>query len=139
MHNSLHALLRVRALALDEAKRDLASALRAEQGAATAVEASEAEIVREAAIAEDPAAGDAQVEAFASWLRIARQRLENAQMGHGRAIAETGRARAALAACRAAHEAARMALERAEEELRLQRLRQEQLALDEIAQHGRKR
>lgn len=64
----LDALMRLRRIAADKARRDLADCLRAESVAAEAVAMITASIEHEAEVATDLAAGDAEVEAFAAWL-----------------------------------------------------------------------
>jgi hypothetical protein len=71
-HDPLEALLRLRLIAVDEARRGLAECLRSESEAAAAVAAIEAAIERETEVATSLAAGDAEVEAFAAWLRRIR-------------------------------------------------------------------
>jgi hypothetical protein len=63
--NPLEALLRLRRVAADEARRGLAECLRVEGEAAAAVAAIAAAIERETEVATSLAAGDAEVEAFA--------------------------------------------------------------------------
>jgi hypothetical protein len=65
----LEALLRLRRMAADEARRGLAECLRAEGEAAAAVATIEAAIDRETEAATSLAVGDAEVEASAGWLR----------------------------------------------------------------------
>jgi flagellar export protein FliJ len=135
MPDPLDALLLLRRLALDEAKRALASALEAEDGAAGAVSAAEMEIAHETRSAEAALdQGDAQVEAFARWLRVARGRLAKLRLSYERAGAETARARAALTAARAAHEAAVLARQERADAATARRLAEEQAELDEAAQ-----
>ena len=71
-HDPLEALLRLRRMAADEARRDLAECLRIESEAAAAVAAIKAAIERETEVATSLAAGDAEVEAFGAWLRRIR-------------------------------------------------------------------
>ena len=71
-HDPLESLLRLRRLAVDEARRGLADCLRVESLAAHAVAAIESAIDHETDVATDLASGDAVVEAFAAWLRRIR-------------------------------------------------------------------
>ena len=64
--------------AVDEARRCLAECLRIEGEAAAAVAAIEAAIERETEVATSLAAGDAEVEAFAAWLRRIRPKQQAA-------------------------------------------------------------
>jgi hypothetical protein len=130
----LTALLRVRRLALDEARRSLADCLAAEATAARSMTEAEAEIVRERATAASLDADDAAVEAFAAWLRVARGRSEQAAAAHERVTAETTRARAIVAVARGSFEAVQAALDRKAADEREERQRREQLSLDEAVQ-----
>jgi hypothetical protein len=62
-HDPLESLLRLRRLAVDEARHGLADRLRVESEAARSVAAIEASIEHETAVATDLASGDAEVEA----------------------------------------------------------------------------
>ncbi len=68
----LAALLRLRRLTADQARRELADCLRAESEAKEAITAIDAEIARETEVATSLAGGDAEVEAYAAWLRRIR-------------------------------------------------------------------
>jgi len=98
----LDALMRLRRIAADKARRDLADCLRAESDATAAVEAIAALIEHEAEVATDLAAGDAEVEAFAAWLRRMRPQQRAAEIAAEETTADTAEARAALAMARAA-------------------------------------
>jgi flagellar export protein FliJ len=98
----LDALMRLRRLSADKARRDLADCLRSESAAAETVAAIAASIEHEAEVAIDLAAGDAEVEAFASWLRRVRPQQRAAEAAVEEATADTAEARAALAMARAA-------------------------------------
>ena len=93
----LEALLRLRRMAADEARRGLAECLRIESEAAAAVAAIEAAIARETAAATSLAAGDAEVEAFAAWLRRIRPKQHAALAAEDEAETATVRARACSA------------------------------------------
>ncbi len=60
----LAALLRLRRLTADQARRELADCLRAESEAKQAIAAIDAEIARETEVATGLAGGDAEVEAY---------------------------------------------------------------------------
>ena len=130
----LATLLRVRRLALDEARLSLANCLDAEAVAVRTITEAEAEIVRERATAASFDTDDTAVEAFAAWLRVARGRSERAAAVHERLMAETTRARAIVAVARGSFEAAQSALEQQAEHAREARQRREQLSLDESVQ-----
>ena len=105
-HDPLESLLRLRRLAVDEARHGLADCLRVESEAARSVAAIEASIEHETAVATDLASGDAEVEAFAAWLRRIRPKQHGAHAAEAEAEASTVQARAVLAAARAAVRAA---------------------------------
>ena len=111
-HDPLEALLRLRRVAVDEARRGLAECLRIESEAAAAVAAIEAAIERETEVATSLAAGDAEVEAFAAWLRRIRPKQRAAHAAEDEAEAATVRARALLGAARAAVRAVEEMLEK---------------------------
>jgi len=82
------------------------------------------------------AAGDAEVEAFAAWLRQMRPKQQAAVAGKQDAEAATAEARAALAAARAAVRAVEELLEQHALAAEAEAERRAQGAIDEIAQHG---
>lgn len=125
-HDPLETLLRLRRLAVDEARRDLAQCLRAEGEAARAVAAIEEAIGRETDAASDLATGGAEVEAFARWLRRIRPKQQAAQAAESAATADTARARALLAAARAAVRAAEVIVAKQALERQAEAERQEQ-------------
>ena len=90
-HDPLEALLRLRRMAADEARRGLAECLRVESEAAAAVAAIEASIERETEVATSLAAGDAEVEAFAAWLRRIRPKQHAALAAEEEAATATVR------------------------------------------------
>ncbi len=102
----LESLLRLRRLTADEARRDLAECLRNEDAATQAIAAIDAAIERETDAATSLAAGDAEVEAFAAWLRRIRPRQHAAHAAEDQAEAATACARIVLSAARAAVQAA---------------------------------
>jgi flagellar export protein FliJ len=111
IHDPLETLLRLRCLAVDQARRGLADCLRVESQAAQAVAAIEAAIMHETDVATNLASGDAEVEAFAAWLRRIRPEQLAAHAAEAQAEAATAQARAILAAARAAVRAAEAMLE----------------------------
>jgi flagellar export protein FliJ len=129
-------LLRLRRLAVDEARRDLAACLRADEEAETAERAAAFAIHREQAAAASLEAGDAAVEAFAAWLPVGRAALEQARLGRAAAEAATVRARLALGTARSASEAAGRMLQVRDGRLRAGQARRDQAALDEAARPG---
>ena len=110
-HDPLESLLRLREVAADQARRGLADCLRVESEAAAAVAAIEAAIQRETEAASSLAAGDAEVEAYAAWLRRIRPKQQAARAAEDAAAAATAEARAVLGAARAAVKAVEQMLE----------------------------
>ena len=129
----LASLLRLRRTAVDAARQDLAGCLSAEDAAARTVTELKTAIAREMDAASSLAAEDADVEAFAAWLRQLRPRQAEAHAAHDRARAETARSRAALAAARTAEHAAEVMLDKHAAERRAEAERGEQRTLDEVA------
>jgi len=130
----LESLLRLRRLAVDEARRGLADCLRAESQAAEALAALEAAIERETDVAADLSAGDAEVEAFAAWLRRMRPKQQAAHAAEAEAEAATAQGRAILAAARAAVSAVEDMLAEHTAERKAEAQRQAQREIDEAAQ-----
>ncbi len=111
-HDPLQALLRLRRITADEARRDIAECLRIESEAAAAVAAIKASIERETEVVTGLAAGDAEVEAFGAWLRRVRPKQRAALAAEDEAATATVRARALLGAARAAVRAVEEMLEK---------------------------
>jgi flagellar export protein FliJ len=130
----LESLMRLRRLAVDQARRGLADCLRIEEETMHAVAIIEAAIERETEAASDLAADDADVEAFAAWLRRIRPKQHAAHLAEDEAEAETAQARVVLAAARTAVEAAEEMLAKHDAARQAEAERQEQHALDEVAQ-----
>jgi flagellar export protein FliJ len=130
----LAALLRLRRLTADQARRELADCLRAESEAKQAVTDIDAVIARETEVATSLAGGDAEVEAYAAWLRRIRPRQLAARAAEGAAVAETTEARAVLAMARAAVRAVEELLTQRGGEERMAAERQAQREIDEVAQ-----
>jgi flagellar export protein FliJ len=134
----LEVLLRLRRLTADQARRALADCLRAESLAAQSVAVVAAAIEHETAAATSLAVGDAEVEAFAAWLRRIRPKQRAAQAAEEQAEAETVRARAVLAAARAAVRAAEDMLEKHVTAAAVEAEHKAQAEIDETAQRSRK-
>ena len=132
----LEALLRLRRMAADEARRGLAECLRVESEAAAAVAAIEAAIERETEAATSLAGGDAEVEAFGAWFRRIRPKHRSAQAAEADAEAATASARAVLGAARAAVRAAEEMLEKHAAAAQAAAERAAQGEIDEIAGRG---
>jgi len=129
----LRTLLRVRRLALDEARLTLASCVATETAAAAAIRDIEDEIRRETERASSLDTGDAVVEAFALWLRRVRDQQTRTAAALREAEERTHEARAVLTACRAAVEAVETEIARRDEVRRQEAARVEQRSVDEAA------
>ncbi len=133
-HDPLEALLRLRRLAVDEARRSVAACVDAEAEAEQAVARLKQAVERETEVASSLAADDADVEAFAAWLRRIRPEQAAAYLARERAETETVRARAVLAAARAAERAVEATLERQAAARQAEAERLAQRDIDEAAQ-----
>ena len=107
----LVALVRLRHLAVDQARHGLADCLRVEGQAAQSVAGVEVAIEIETDVATSLASGDAEVEASAAWLRHIRPKEHAAHVAEAEAKRRTFEARAVLAAARAAVRAAEAMLD----------------------------
>jgi flagellar export protein FliJ len=130
---SLQALLRLRQLTVEEARRSLAECLALEENAEQAAHALEAEIRRETEAACQLGGGDEVVETFAAWLQRMRPVADAADAALEAATLRTSEARAVLSAARAATEATEALLVRQDAERAEAAARLEQHVLDEMA------
>ena len=133
MPDPLDTVLRMRRVTVDDAKRELASLLRAEEVAHSKANALEALIGREGEVAADLAAGDDVVEAYAAWLPVGRANAAAARAASEQVRCEIAKARAALSAARAAAESAQKLLAKREAERSLEANRRSQAVIDEVA------
>jgi len=129
----LDAVVRLREMAVDAAKRGLADALATETAAVQEVQEAEAAIARETTAASQLLTTDADVEAFAAWLPQARQRLQRAEARHRAAAADTALARAGLSRARSALEVAETLREQRAEAARAEAAQRAQSELDDAA------
>jgi flagellar export protein FliJ len=129
----LESLLRLREVAVDEARRGLADCLRIESDAAAAVASIEAAIERETEAASSLAAGDNEVETFAAWLRRIRPKQQAARAAEEAAEAATAETRAVLGAARAAVRAVEQMLENKAKAAHEEAMRKAQGQIDEVA------
>jgi flagellar export protein FliJ len=129
----LRAVLRLRRLALDEARRELGHCLAAEAVAIADRKAAEAAIQTEEQAAAALDADDGAVEAFAAWLPRGRQAIAQAEAGVIRAETATAQARARLTAARAAAEAAEQMMDARFSADHDAQARRDQAALDDAA------
>ena len=132
----LASLLRLRRLTADQARRELADCLRAESEAKQAITAIDAEIARETEAATSLAGGDAEVEAFAAWLRRIRPIQQNGRVAEAATIAQTTEARVVLAMARAAVRAVEELLTQRGAEQRINAEHLAQREIDEVAQRA---
>jgi len=130
----LEALLRLRRLAVDEARRGVAACVDAEAEAARTVARLKEAIERETEVASSLTTDDADVEAFAAWLRRIRPEQAAAHAARERAETETARARAVLAAAHVAERAAEAMLEQQASARLAEAERLAQRDIDEAAQ-----
>jgi flagellar export protein FliJ len=129
----LDVLLRVRRLAVDQARQALAECLTLETAASARCEEIAAAIVEETTAATALTSDDQTVEAFADWLRQTLPLQSAANLALTNAEARTKEARTVLAAARAGVRAVEAILEQKEADRRVRQARGEQHALDEIA------
>jgi flagellar export protein FliJ len=132
----LLALVRLRRLAVDEARRVLADCLRIETEAAGRIRAIDIAISQETEIASALEGDDQVVEEYAWWLRQAQQDRAAAEAGLNAASQRVHEARSVLGASRAAVEAVETLIAERAAEARQEMLRQEQRDIDEM---GRRR
>ena len=130
----LASLLRLRRLTADQARRELAECLHTESEAKQAIAAIDAQIARETKVATSLAGGDAEVEAFAAWLRRIRPSQHGARVAEAAAVAQTTEARAVLAMARAAVQAVEELLTQRAAEERMNAEHHAQREIDEVAQ-----
>jgi flagellar export protein FliJ len=136
-HDPVESLLRLRKMAADQARRELAECLRAESEAAAATAAIKAAIARETEAASSLAVGDTEVEAFAAWLRTMRPQQQAAHAAQAAAEAATSEARAVLGAARAAVRAAEAVLEKNSAVAQAEAARKAQNQIDEVASRAK--
>jgi hypothetical protein len=136
MSDPLAVVVRMREMAVDEAKRALAECLTVEAGAIEALRLLDATIASETDAAGDPMGDDQMVEDFAAWLR--RIGVERRAAVRALEVAEmrSTEARAALGACRAAAQAVSEIVQSREGERKAALERKTQLALEDAARAG---
>ena len=139
MADPLGTLLRLRLLAVDQARRDLADCLRQEAEASEAVRELAAEVERETDVVCQSPGEDSLVENFAAWLRRARADQDAAAKKLLDAELQTQEARAVLTASRSAVETVEAMIDRRAAEQEAEVGRVEQKAVDEAAGRSRMR
>lgn len=128
----LRTLLRLRRLALDEARQTFAACLEQEGTEAGRVRRIERSIQEETDRASSLDGNDVTVETFARWLRRIRVEQEAAEWALREAETRTAEARVVLSASRQAVEAVETEIERRDALERQEGTRREQRMLDEI-------
>ena len=129
----LQVLLRLRGIALDQARRALADRLREEAVAAERSAAIAATIAREAALQAGEPVEHRTVETYAAWLGPAQVAQREAEAATRACAAATAEARASLNTARAETRALEAALAHVQEVREAVALRLEQQAVDEAA------
>jgi flagellar export protein FliJ len=130
MADPLATVLRLRQLALDQARAELAQANRDEAACNAERDARIRELVREAR-AGPRAAEDALFGSFAAWLPAAQMGIASAEAADASAAASVTKARTHLAEQQAALKAARTLHERRQAELAIRTIRKSQRQMDE--------
>ena len=138
MSKALDVVARLRKLAVDEARRDLADRLATEARADEADRTAQANLQREHTAAATLGAEDALIEAFATWLPKGLAARDTARDASLRAQEATEEGRAAVTAARASAEAVEQMLAQFAAERLAELNRREQAVLDEVGQrrHG---
>jgi hypothetical protein len=134
---ALHVLSRLRNLAVEDARREVATRLQEAAATAQAERAALDAISRERAIAASLDSDDRIVEAFAAWLSHGMRAVAEAAAAGARAEAAAGQARVRLATARAAAQVIESLL--ATQAAERQRIadRREQALLDEMGRTRR--
>lgn len=137
MADALATVLRLRQLALDQARAALVLANRQEAASVAERDAWIRELVREAK-AEPGGAEDALFGSFAAWLPAAQAGIASAEEARARAAAAVSGARAFLAEQQAAQRAAAKLHDTRQAELALRSSRRDQRKLDEMGGNRRR-
>ena len=133
MADPMQTLLRLRRLAVDEARLALAESIREEIAAEAAIAAARLALTRETAAAGALPPQDRGRDAFVAWWRLSQDHRLALDLRQNASAARTGQARAALAGNRSAAEAVRELLLQNDARRAADRARREQLTLDEAA------
>jgi flagellar biosynthesis chaperone FliJ len=133
MPDPLNTLLRLRRLAVDEARQALADCLRTEAERAAEMRALDDAVDRETVAACDLAADDNAVEVFAVWLKRTRAERAAAAEALLRAEARTQEARAVLSVGERAKRAVVELQATREIERLAEDLKRDQIRIDEVA------
>jgi flagellar export protein FliJ len=134
MSHALEIVGRLRKLASDQARRELAARLGAEVAATAAEDAAHAALRLEREAVHALPAEDAAGAAFSAWLPRGLQAIAVARDASAHAQEAVAKGRAALAEARAAREAVQQMLAREAAERLTDANRREQAVLDEVGQ-----
>jgi flagellar export protein FliJ len=137
MADPFTTLQRLRRLAVDQARRDLADCLRREAEASETVRELAAEVDRETDVVCRSLGEDTVVENFAAWLRRTRVDQDAAAKSLLEAELQTQEARAVLTASRTAVETVDAIIDRRAAEQAAAAGRVEQMAIDEAGRRSR--
>jgi SWI/SNF-related matrix-associated actin-dependent regulator 1 of chromatin subfamily A len=129
---------RLRKLAVDQARRELAGRLAAEAAATATADAVHAALRHEHEAARAVRAEDAAGAAFAAWLPRGLQAISVARDASAQAQEAVAQGRAALAEALAAREAVSQLLAREAAARILEASRRDQAVLDEVGQRGQR-
>jgi flagellar export protein FliJ len=129
-------LLKLRRLAVDQARQSLADCLAREQMTEKALAEAEAALDRET-LAAQASASDGEVEAYAAWLPYGRMAVQKAQSARDAAAVETTLGRAALTLARSAAEAVEKLIEQRRQKNLAEAEQRERKVLDEAGQRRR--
>lgn len=135
----LQTALRLRKLAVEATKRNLADALAAETQASTALIAARDALRRERAAAADLLADDAAVEAFAAWHATGKAAETSATEALHRYAADAAHARAILGAARSAEASVEAMVKNLAAAAAVASAKADQAVIDEVAARGRER
>lgn len=128
----LDTLIALREQELDRIEALFSEAVSRELAAEALLSSAENLILEEQRLASNPAADDADVEAFSRWLPLGRQKVDSARKGCEQATLDREVVRSALIEARAAMEAVGKVREERRERERQDALRKEQNVLDEL-------
>jgi flagellar export protein FliJ len=130
-------LLKLRRLAVDQARQGLAECLAREEVTEKVLAEAEAALERET-LAAQASASDGEVEAFAAWLPYGRMAVQKAQSARDAAAVETTLGRAALTLARSAAEAVEKLIEQRRQKNDAEAEQRERAVLDEAGQRKKR-
>lgn len=137
LRSHLHVALRLRRIAVETAKRNLAVAIDAELAANAALTRASRALSQEMTLATALTADDAMSEAYVAWLPRGRAAKSAAKDQAARSAADAAHARAVLGAARSAEAAVETLMQRLSDAALAQAKRTDQTATDEAAARQR--